>query len=80
MSDAIKSNIGGIWCYSRYGEALAWSALFLRAEKYPHEDNISRRNRARASMLASGWTDAELEEIQAVALKHGTYGVEQMAI
>lgn len=73
-----KSNIGGIYCFDRFGEALAYSVFCIRAEKWPHPDNTGKRDRAYDSMISAGWTPDELERLKSVALKHGTHGVEEI--
>lgn len=73
-----KSIIGEMYCFDRYGEALAYCVLCIRAVRFRHADNDRRRDEAHKSMLEAGWTEEELGKLKALALEHGTYAVEKM--
>lgn len=72
-----KSKIGDIYCMDEWGEALAWSVYCVRADKYRHADHTALRKRARQDMLAAGWTESELDNMEQCALHAGTHGVER---
>ena len=71
-----ESHVAGIACTGRYGEALAWCVICIRARKNASKENLTMRQRAHNDMLHIGWTPEELDKLEQHTVDNGLYGLE----